>query len=186
MRKAEIVQRIRSLRIEKGLTQTELAEKCNVSKSLISKVEANKASIHLDLLMDIANALGVTVSTILEETPNKQQATIVRSSDKHHWVTGVNGKIGFDYYGLAGSRQAKMDAFFVVVGDEARKASRFVSHEGHEFLYVIEGSLKLEFRDEDYHLKPGDTAFFDSSLDHRMMPSSPGENSQVLIIIVKK
>ena len=37
MRKASIVQRIRNIRIEKRLTQTELAEKCNVSKSLISK-----------------------------------------------------------------------------------------------------------------------------------------------------
>lgn len=185
MRKGEIVQRIRSMRMDKGMTQTELAEKCNVSKSLISKVEANKASIHLDLLMDIANALGVTVSQILEETPRKKQAVIVRASDKHHWVSGVNGKLGFDYYGLANNRESKVDVFFVVIGEEARKASRFVSHEGAEFVYIVEGSLRIEFRDEDYTLRPGDTAYFDSSLDHRFMPALPDECVHCLLMLIK-
>ncbi len=185
MRKATIVQKIRTLRIEKGLTQTELAEKCNVSKSLISKVESNKASIHLDLLMDIANALEVRVSEILEENPDKSQAMIVRESDRRHWVTGMNGKLGFNYFGLAGSKQVNLDAFLVAITDEACKASRFVSHEGAEFIYVISGRLKLEFRDEDYILKPGDTANFDSSLDHRLMPAGLGEDVQLLMILVK-
>lgn len=185
MRKAAIVQKIRAIRLEKGLTQTELAEKCNVSKSLISKVESNKASIHLDLLMDIASALEVRVSEILEENPDKSQAMIVRESDRRHWATGMNGKLGFDYFGLAGSKKPNIDAFYVVITDEACKASRFASHEGAEFIYVIDGRLKLEFRDEDYILRPGDTANFDSSLDHRLMPATVGERVHLLLIFAK-
>lgn len=185
MRKASVVQKIRNIRIEKGLTQTELAERCNVSKSLISKVESNKASIHLDLLMDIAKALDVRVSEILEETPNNSQAMIVRESDRRHWVTGMNGKIGFDYFGLASSKKPNLDAFYVVISDEACKASRFASHEGIEFIYVIDGRLKIEFRDEEYVLKAGDTANFDSSLDHRLMPANLGEKVELLMIFAK-
>ncbi len=185
MRKAKIVQRIRTIRLEKGLTQTELAESCNVSKSLISKIEFNKASLHLDLLIDIANALEVKVSEILEEHPNKMQAKVVRESDRRHWATGMNGKIGYDYYGLASSKQAKLDAFIVRVSDEACKGSRFVAHEGTEFIYVIDGRLRLEFRDEDYILRPGDTVNFDSSLDHRFIPLNPEENVELLLIMTK-
>lgn len=185
MRKATIVQKIRALRLEKGLTQTELAEKCNVSKSLISKVEANKASIHLDLLIDIANALEVRVSEILEENPNITQAMIIRESDRKRWVSGVNGKLGFDYFGLASSKVANLDAYFVAISNEACKSSRFVSHEGTEFIYVIDGRLKLEFRHEYYVLKPGDTANFDSSLDHRLMPATDQETAHLLLLLAK-
>ena len=110
---------------------------------------------------------------------------IVRESDRRHWVTGMNGKLGFDYFGLAGSKKPNLDAFYVVITDEACKASGLASHEGVEFIYVTDGKLKIEFRDEDYVLRPGDTANFDSSLDHRLMPANLGEKVELLMIFAK-
>lgn len=185
MPRKDIINRIRGCRIERGLTQTDLAEKCNVSKSLISKVEANKASLHLDLLLDIASALNVTVSELLDEYPAKKKAMVVREKDRKKWVAGVPGKIGYKYYRLATPIDSKVDSFFLVIGPEAGKSQRFVMHEGREFVYVLEGKTKLVFRDEAYLLKAGDTAFFDSSEGHKLIPVETTGLCQVLVLFVR-
>lgn len=79
--RCNVAERIREIRIENRLTQTELAARCNVTKSLICKIEANKASIHLDLLLDIARALDVTVSDLLEDPPSRKLITVVKEKD---------------------------------------------------------------------------------------------------------
>ena len=163
-----VAEKIRQTRIDKDMTQTELAAKCNVTKSLICKIEANRASIHLELLIDIAAALGVTVSELLSEAPPKA-LTVVREKDRKKLVAShLGGKNGFDYYRLAGSKEARLEIFVLVISEVATKTARFVSHEGFEFVYVLNGNLRLSFRDEENILSVGDSAFFDSSKPHRL------------------
>jgi Predicted transcriptional regulators len=170
MSSCNVADRIRFIRTEKGMTQTELAAKCNVTKSLICKIEAKRASIHLELLLDIAQALEVTVTELLEEVP-KKSVCILREKERKKFVANyLNGKTGFDYYRLAGSKEARIEIFVMLIGTEALKAARFVSHEGVEFNYVLCGSLRLQFKDQEHILGVGDSAFYDSSKDHRLVP----------------
>jgi transcriptional regulator with XRE-family HTH domain len=168
--RCNVAEKIRDIRMENGITQTELAARCNVTKSLICKIEANKASIHLDLLLDIARALGVTVSDLLEEAPRKQ-VTVVREKDRKRWATNhLSSKTGYEYYRLAGSKESRLENFVLAIGSEATATARFLAHEGYEFVFVLSGNLKLEFRDDEYILGAGDTVFFDASKPHRMTP----------------
>lgn len=167
-----VAERIRKIRLDKEMTQTELAAKCNVTKSLICKIEANRASIHLELLLDIATSLGVTVSELLEETPQKT-VTVVRVKERKKLVANhLGGKNGFDYYRLAGSKEARLEIFVLVISSDAVKTARFVEHEGFEFVYVLSGNLNMAFRDQESNLRPGDCAFFDASKAHRLIPHS--------------
>lgn len=170
MNRSNVAEKIRDIRLENNMTQTELAARCNVTKSLICKIEANKASIHLDLLLDIAKALDVTVSDLLEEAP-KKPVMVVREKDRKKWVaTHLSSKTGFDYHRLAGSKESRIETFVMGIGSEAVKTARFVEHDGYEFEFILSGSLKLEFRDDTYILGPGDTVFYDASKAHRLSP----------------
>ncbi|HOQ09396.1 MAG TPA: XRE family transcriptional regulator [Syntrophomonadaceae bacterium] len=176
-----VANRIKTFRKKAGMSQTELAAKCNVSKSMISKIESNKATVHLDMLMNIAKALGINLFDLLEQSnlATKRRATIVRERERKHLVTGVPGKTGYTYYRMAGSND--IDTFLMVVGKEAIASKRFVTHNGHEFIYVVEGSVRLQFRDEEYTLYEGDTAFFQGSQEHTILPAS-GESAQLILI----
>ncbi|MGE5455165.1 MAG: helix-turn-helix domain-containing protein, partial [Methylocystaceae bacterium] len=108
MPRSNVAEKIRDIRLENNMTQTELAARCNVTKSLICKIEANKASIHLDLLLDIAKALEVTVSDLLEESP-KKAITIVREKERKKWIANhLSSKTGFEFYRLAGSKESRI------------------------------------------------------------------------------
>ena len=68
----EIGQRIKQLRVMKGLTQEELADRAELSKGFISQVERDLTSPSIATLMDILQCLGVSVSEFLQKNPEEQ------------------------------------------------------------------------------------------------------------------
>lgn len=66
----KIGKRIRSLRIEKNLTQEYLSQKAGVNVSHISNIENNRVKISLSTLIAVANALDITVDYLLENEYN--------------------------------------------------------------------------------------------------------------------
>lgn len=53
-------------RKEQGLTQMQLAEKCNISRNHMQRIETAAASCTLDTLMDIAEALDIPLKKLFE------------------------------------------------------------------------------------------------------------------------
>ena len=69
----QLGQRIREERKRLGMTQTQLSEEIDVSSTYIGFVERGERSVTLEKLVDISNALGVTVDYLLSdsvESPN--------------------------------------------------------------------------------------------------------------------
>lgn len=62
---------IRNLRKDRGLTQKELAEKCDLSRSYIADLERDRYNPSLDSLKIVAHGLGVNVSRLLGEEKNE-------------------------------------------------------------------------------------------------------------------
>lgn len=60
-----IGKRIKEIRKENNLTQAELAEKCNLAVSYISRIESGKKKASLKSLVKLGNSMGVTVDTFL-------------------------------------------------------------------------------------------------------------------------
>ncbi|MBI5425753.1 MAG: helix-turn-helix transcriptional regulator [Opitutae bacterium] len=72
--------RIKSLRIEKGLTLPGLAEKANLSKGLLYQIETSEdANPSLETLNKIAKALGVTIALLLDKAPVKARRLVPES-----------------------------------------------------------------------------------------------------------
>lgn len=59
-----IGRRIEELRKQSGLSQRDLATRCGIAQSTVYRIEAGKFSPRLDLLKNIANALGRTVDLV--------------------------------------------------------------------------------------------------------------------------
>jgi len=60
---------VRRLRLEAGLTQTDLAQRCNKFKKLIPEIEDGKAKVTLSMIVAMAQALNVEPGVLLQETP---------------------------------------------------------------------------------------------------------------------
>ena len=59
-----IGQRIAELRKERGLTQTQLAERCGLQQAHIARIEAGRYSVGLDTLAQIADAMGMVIDFV--------------------------------------------------------------------------------------------------------------------------
>ena len=68
---ATIVKHIQQYRFELDKTQEEIAEKANISKNYLSKIETGKSAGRLDKYYSIAKALGVTIDMLIDNTSNR-------------------------------------------------------------------------------------------------------------------
>ena len=68
----EIGTKLKELRVLKGLTQEELADRAELSKGFISQLERDLTSPSIATLMDILQCLGTTIGEFFNETPDEQ------------------------------------------------------------------------------------------------------------------
>jgi transcriptional regulator with XRE-family HTH domain len=155
------------LRTERGLTVTALANAAGVSPAMVSRVENAQVSPSLATLAALAGALAVPVMALL--------TTSDPVADIHHVRAGgglptrrVTPNHTHDYLllgkhaGPGGSFQAariRIDA-----GDAGDLPS--YQHEGHVFLYILEGRARYHCGGETFDLGPGDTLSFDAKAPH--------------------
>lgn len=165
----KIGDRLRVLRSNQKRTLQEIADASDLSRSMISKIENNKAVPSVAALVKIATALGTTISSLLERdaflnailTPRKKAEDNLTITDKGYYIYPY----GSEYH------EKKMQPFLFV----ARKGevkSHEVSHEGEEFIYIINGQMKMQIGEVEYLLKQGDSMYFNSLQKHGIMPVS--------------
>ncbi|WP_126429080.1 helix-turn-helix domain-containing protein [Brevibacillus marinus] len=157
---------LRDLRRKKGLTLKELAEKTGLSISFLSQVENSKCSITLQSLSKISDALEVSRSYFFPDSSY---------TEKKSTKGEINlNQSNFIYQSLSkGLSNPLFEPMLVVLFPNNKKGTQSIrephslsSHNGQEFVYVLEGTLTLVHEGEEYNLEPGDSFHINSSTPH--------------------
>ncbi|MEO7769112.1 MAG: XRE family transcriptional regulator [Ferruginibacter sp.] len=167
--KLNIGDRIKMLRISQMRTMQEIAEASDLSKSMISKVENNKTIPSVAALVKIAKALGTNISNILEQ--DGWLNAIITSSLKAQDNLTTTDK-GYAIYPYASEYHEKKMQPFLFVAKKDEVVPHELSHEGEEFIYVINGQMKMQVGEVEYLLTTGDSLYFNSILRHGIIPVS--------------
>jgi len=166
---SSIGDRIRILRVSQKKNVQELADMCGLSKSMISKIETGKTTPSVATLVKIAQNLGTNISALLENEGWAKAIFSSRSDAEKKLLPTDKGYSVFPY--AAEYHEKKMQPFlFVARKDEVRP--HLLSHEGEEFIFVIEGEMKLQIGDTEYMLKNGDSIYFNTIQKHGISPVS--------------
>ena len=155
---ARVRRRLRELRTEQGLTLRQVAELASIDVSTLSRLEAGKRRLALDHLPRLATALGVSTDDLIG-APRPSDPR-VRSEPRK--VDGLT-MWPLTRHGPAGGLHA-----FKIVIDAARNtppATRKV-HDGHDWLYVLGGRLRLVLGDDDLVIEPGEAVEFATTVPH--------------------
>ncbi len=86
--------KIKELRIEKNLTQEELANRAELSKGFISQLERNLTSPSIATLIDILQCLGTTITEFFAEEPMNRSSfamMIILKKRIQNFATPLNG-----------------------------------------------------------------------------------------------
>ena len=159
----QIGQKVKEARLNKSLTQQELAERCNLTKSHISKIENGQAAPAIATLSKIAQALNAPLSWFLESNI-QQKLSIVKNTERT--VKLGNKEIGYMYEGLASRPYfSKVEPVIITVLPEADSVEPF-THSEEEFIFILSGSINLFYEDELHLLQEGDSAYFEGNVPH--------------------
>lgn len=165
----EVGERIKLLRMSQSRTLQEVADQCGLSKSMISKIENDKTIPSVATLVKIAAALGTTISGLLEQDATGK--TIV-STRQEALERLVKTEKGYHIFPFASAFHDKKMQPFLFVARKGEVIPHQLSHEGEEFVYVVEGCMKMLVGDTEYLLNKGDSLYFNALQKHGIMPET--------------
>ena len=158
---------IRELRLRDGLTIAQVAEKADISRGMLSKIENGHAGAGTDTLARIARALGVSMSMLF----SKYDAS---ATEAQHVKKGMGMEVvrrgtksGHTYHLLAYNQGPVkvFEPFLISMDDDSQRYPTF-QHPGTEFLYMLEGELEYRCGQQTYLLEPGDSLTFQGEVAH--------------------
>ena len=161
--------RIKILRINQKRTMQEVGDSCALSKSMISKIENNKTIPSVATLVKIAQTLGTNISNLFEHEGWSKAIVTTRKEAEEKLVTTEKGYSIFPY--ASAFHEKKMQPF-LFVAKKGEVIPHQLSHEGEEFVFVVEGTMKMQVGETEYLLKAGDSLYFNSLQKHGVLPVS--------------
>jgi len=163
----QIALRLRELRSIEGISAEEMAKTCNIDIDLYNTYENGDIEIPMSVLYNAAGKLGVELAELLSgDTPRLKVYQLTRAG---HGLE-VERRKAYEYQNLAHNFRNKKGEFFTVEVPEGSDKTEVSlnSHTGHEFNYILEGTLKLTINGTEIIMNPGDSLYFDASYAHGM------------------
>ncbi|MFE4543515.1 helix-turn-helix domain-containing protein [Arthrobacter sp. NPDC056727] len=149
--------RLKRLRQRRDLSLTDLAGETGISVSTLSRLEAGLRRPTLEQLLPLARAHGVTIDELVDAPATGNPLINLRP------VPSGDGSVILPLTRRAGGIQA----YKIVkpTGDDNAEPE-LRTHEGYDWVYVLNGTLRLVLAEHDLLLKPGEAAEFDTRTPH--------------------
>ncbi len=155
-------EKIKRMRLQKGLTQEELADRCELTKGYISQLENNLNSPSIATLTDILAALGSNLAEFFQE---EKEEKIVYS--KNEFIEKDSD--GILLHWLIPNAQKNMMEPVLVELAEGAETTGDVPHEGEEFGYVLEGKIAIVLGKTHHLCKKGEAFYYTASKPHYIL-----------------
>ena len=153
---------LRELRRRRGATLAEVAQKTGISRSFLSLVENGRSDITIGRLLRLVSFYGAQIADLLPQA-EPHDPIVVRRDEQREVESPAEG---IRIFLLAPDEERMMSPSLGVIEPTGASAER-ASHDGEEFLHVIEGVVALDFGDvEPIVLEAGDSAYFRAERPH--------------------
>ncbi len=166
--------KIKSIRESRNLTIDEVSERAGVSKVQIERIEENIEIPSLAPLIKIARVLGVRLGTFLDD--QKELGPVIsraKESNDQNTIRFTNdSKVArkhMEYHSLSQDKAGRhMEPFLIDIDASGQADFTLSSHEGEEFIYVLDGSIEVVYGKDTYTLEAGDSIYYDSIVAHHV------------------
>ncbi len=172
-----IGERLRQLRIAKGMSLRDAATAAGLSASFISLVERGETEIAISRLIRLADTYGIVVADLLDNV-HEPAVEFVPAAAAHE-IPRAGDEVIVSY--LA-SPSWTMQPFLVRLQPGARLDS--LSHTAEEFLHCVSGQPTLIVAGEKQPLSPGDTLFLPPHVEHCY--TNPGSEPATLVGAIRR
>jgi transcriptional regulator with XRE-family HTH domain len=187
VRALKIGSKVRELRQKNQYTLQDVAAKTGLSKPFLSQIENDHVVPPVATLLRLARAFNVGLAHFFQgEVDSEKKISVTRRAElvrmerrPHH----RKGEVNYIYESLETKKPSKhMEPFLVEFPPQDTSDMVFVSHDGEEFLHILEGRLEFRTADRVEVLEAGDSIYFESDLSHSLR--CVGETSAKAVAVV--
>jgi transcriptional regulator with XRE-family HTH domain len=159
--------RIRMVREMRGLTIKDLSSRTGIDAETLIRIESGKVVPALGQLVKLGKALDMKMGYFISPGID-EPLTVVRKHERRSVSRYGEAKsmlYGYSYESLAPDKANRLMEPFIV-SLVPTQIQEFSTHAGQEFIYVLEGEIKVQVGDRADSLKPGDAVYYDSNQPH--------------------
>jgi len=177
-------ERVKAVREKRNLSLQDISQRTDLSVSLLEQIENGTVAPPLGTVIKLAKALDLKMGYFISGEEDRPY-TIVRKTDRKV-VSRYDSKKG-EYYGygyesLAPHKTDRHMEPFLVTLDPAETEEERSTHDGQEFIYVLEGVMEVRLGDEIHLLEPGDAIYYDSTVPH-LVKCHGQERTRILAVL---
>ncbi len=164
--------KIKQFREFRQISRENLALNSNLDIEQIEKIEEKGIVPSLGHLIKISRALGVRIGTFLDDQDQVGPVLVKAGKEKSSvsFSTKDNkSREHLNFFSLAQDKSGRhMEPFIVEIEPSKESDYKLSSHEGEEFIYVLEGTVEINYGKDVYQLSKGDTIYLDSIVAHNV------------------
>ena len=162
--------KIQSLREAQNLSVEELAANASLTIEQLTRIETDEVLPSLAPLLKVARALGVRLGTFLDDQ-DETGPVVCRKDEREGSTTFSTGAITgkhMEYHSLSKSKLNRHMEPFIIDVAPASDGGDMSSHEGEEFIFVMDGEVEIVYGNKTYRLSQGDSMYYDSIVPHHV------------------
>jgi len=166
----KIGEKIKRLRLKNGLTQEDLASRCELTKGFISQVERELTSPSIATLIDILDSLGTNLKDFFSDGVDekivfkKDDMFEKQDNELNHMIKWL----------VPNAQKNNMEPILLHLYDKG-SSGEDDPHDGEEFGYVLSGSISIFLGGRKYKAKKGESFCFKPSLVHSIANAGKSE-----------
>ena len=180
-------QKIKAIREAKQISVEEIVERTGLAQEQIERIEGNIDIPSLAPLIKIARALGVRLGTFLDDQDETGAVVCRKEEHADNSISFSNNALcartHMQYHSLSASKADRhMEPFIIDVEATDDMSYELSSHEGEEFIYVMEGALEVAYGKKHHVIEAGDSIYYDSIVPHHVH-GYKGQAAKILAVV---
>jgi transcriptional regulator with XRE-family HTH domain len=183
-RQVNVGERVRAVREGRGLSLQDISMRTDMDVSILEKIEDGTVAPPLGTVIRLAKALEMKMGYFISGEEDMPY-TIVRGDDRKiiSRYDSKRGKhYGYEYESLAPHKKDRhMEPFLVTLVPADTEEERS-THDGQEFIYVLEGVMEVRLGEAIHLIDPGDAIYYDSTVPH--LVKCHGNNAAKILAVL--
>jgi len=159
---------VKEIREKKDLSIQDISQRTGLEPELLMEIEKGEISPPLGTIIKLAKALEMKMGYFISGAEDLPY-TIMRKNERKlisRYDSKKGDRYGYEFSSLAPYKKDRhMEPFLVTLEPSDIEEERS-THDGQEFIYVLEGIMEVRISEEVHLLEPGDAIYYDSTVPH--------------------
>jgi len=182
----QIGKKIKDFREFRKLSREDLAQKANLDVSQLERIEDRGIVPSLGHLIKLSRAFGVRIGTFLDDQESVGPAIVRRGEEQAGYSFSTKNEKArehLNFFSLAPAKADRsMEPFIVEIEPSNQSDYKLSSHEGEEFIFVLDGQVEINYGKETYQLEKGDSIYLDSIVSHNVRAAA-NQHAKMLAVV---